>query len=195
MAKNINALSFMKKDKFKVFNKNFKKTKNKKKFNDLLSDNLWSNLTFSALREYLRYEDKNSMRFSLESRLPFLDYELVQKAFSLSNEYKIKNGLSKYVLRCIAKNKIPDPTLNRKDKMGFVSPQEIWQKKVLKNEFDLVFERIRVDGIFDFIDSDKVYETYQDYCADKHSDWNFIWRVYILYKWKVRWEVKNNSKV
>jgi asparagine synthase (glutamine-hydrolysing) len=180
-----------KSDKYGIFNKKFSYTSPKKKFNNLLKDSLWKSLTFSALREYLRYEDKNSMRFSLESRLPFLDFNLVNSAFSLKDSDKIDNGLSKKVLREIAKDKIPNETLNRKDKMGFVSPQEVWQKTILKNDMDKVFEVIKTDGLFDFINSSKLYDIYQKYHQNKMNDWTFIWRLYCLYKWKKVWKIKS----
>jgi len=177
-------------DKYKIFNKRFNYTKHHKQYKNLLKNSLYKSLTFSALREYLKYEDKNSMRFSLESRLPFLDFRLVEKAFSLNDKYKIHNGLSKIVLRKIAKNKIPKETLERKDKMGFVSPQEEWQKTILCNEFDKVFEDIKQNGIFDFINTKQIYLLYQQYKQNKFHDWAFIWRIYCLYKWKKVWSIK-----
>lgn len=177
------------KDKYKIFNKSFIPTKPKKRFKDLLKNSLYENLTFSALREYLRYEDKNSMRFSLESRLPFLDYRVVQSVYSLNNEEKIKNGVSKFALRNIAKGKIPGETLNRKDKMGFVSPQEVWQKTILKDELDKAFEDIKLNGLFGFIDTQRVISLYEDYSQDKMSNWSLIWDIYIVYKWKQKWKV------
>jgi asparagine synthase (glutamine-hydrolysing) len=180
-------------DKYKLFSKKFKINKKKKIYNDLLKNGLWNSLTFSALKEYLRYEDRNSMRFSLESRLPFLDFRLVQSAFSLKNSSKIKDGLSKIVLRDIAKYKIPDSTLNRKDKMGFISPQEVWQKTILKDEFDNVFEDIKINGIFNFIDKERVDTLYQEYQNNKLNDWSLIWRIYLVYKWKNKWEIHNEE--
>jgi len=177
------------KDKHKIFNKKFEATKKYKQYKNLLKNSLYQSLTFSALREYLRYEDRNSMRFSLESRLPFLDFKLVENAFSLRDEDKIKDGVSKTVLREIAKNKIPELTLNRKDKMGFISPQEVWQKTLLKDELDKSFKEIKKDGIFDFIDNERVYDIYYEYKSDNFHDWAFIWRIYCLYRWKKVWSI------
>ena len=180
---------FHKSDKYHIFNKKFTINKKKKKFKNILKNSLWNSLAYSALREYLKYEDKNSMRFSLESRLPFLDFRLVQSAFSLDDSKKIKNGVSKVALRDIAKDKIPYETLNRKDKMGFISPQEVWQKTFLVDEFDKVFEEIKISGIFDFIDNDKIYSVYQNYKNNKLNDWPLIWRIYSIYKWKKVWKI------
>lgn len=181
---------FTRSDKYKLFNKTFDFIKYKNKFNDLLKNSLYQNLTFSSLREYLRYEDKNSMRFSLESRLPFLDYRLVQSVFALKNEDKIKNGFSKFTLRKIAKDKIPDKTLNRKDKMGFVSPQEVWQKTILKDELDKAFKDIEKNGLFDFINKKNIIELYENYKNNRLNDWAVIWNIYVVYKWKKIWKIK-----
>ena len=184
-------------DKYNIFKTKFKPTSRIRKFGFCLKSSLWDSLTFSALREYLKYEDRNSMRFSLESRLPFLDHNLVQSAFSLSSEQKIKNGISKAILRDVAKGKIPEETLNRKDKMGFVSPQEVWQKTKLKSEFDKVFLDIKMGGMFDFIDQNEVCELYRKYQNNKFEDWSLIWRIYLLYKWKKKFilpmSVKNEK--
>ena len=181
---------FRKSDKYGIFKKSFHLSKPHRRFSSLLKNSLWDSLTFSALREYLRYEDRNSMQHSLESRLPFLDYNLVNGAFSLPNTCKIRDGSSKFILREIAKGKIPDKILSRKDKMGFVSPQELWQKDILKNEFDEVFIDIHKNGLFGFIDHERVYEIYVDYTNEKFNDWAFIWRIYCLYKWKKHWRLR-----
>ena len=181
---------FRPKNKHRIFKKKFKVTQKPNKFKNLLKSSLYSSLTFSALREYLRYEDRNSMRFSLESRLPFLDFNVVEKAFSLSDEQKIKNGVSKAILREIAKNKIPDEILYRKDKMGFVSPQKIWQKTLLADDLDKTFGQIRKEGIFHFIDSEQIYSLYEAYKNGHFDDWAFIWRIYCLYKWKKVWSIQ-----
>ena len=76
--------------------------------------------------------------------------------------------------------------------MGFVSPQEAWQKTVLKDEFDKVFEEMKSNGVFEFIDSEKVYSLYQNYKINKLDDWSLIWRVYLVYKWKNVWKLNEN---
>jgi asparagine synthase (glutamine-hydrolysing) len=181
---------FSKNDKYGIFAKDFKLKREKKRFRNRLKSTLWDSLTFSALREYLRYEDKNSMQFSLESRLPFLDFNLVEKAFALKDSDKIYQGTSKYVLREIIKGDIPQETLQRGDKMGFISPQELWQKDILKEEFDKSFHKISEEGIFDFIDKQGVKELYASYVEGKMDDWTIIWRLYLLFKWKEVWSIR-----
>ncbi len=78
------------------------------------------------LRSLLMYEDKNSMAFSIESRVPFLDYRLVEYVFSLPDRFKIRRGLRKAVLRDAMKGVVPDMILERRDKIGFATAEMLW---------------------------------------------------------------------
>jgi len=80
------------------------------------------------LPHLLRYEDRNSMRHSIEARLPFLDYKLVEAAFGMSNHFKIKNGWTKHVLRVAMEGLVPKNILWRKVKLGFEAPADAWIK-------------------------------------------------------------------
>jgi asparagine synthase (glutamine-hydrolysing) len=77
----------------------------------------------------LRFEDKNSMVHSIETRLPFLDYRAVEMALSLPFEVKIHQGWSKHLLRQEMKNQLPADILWRKNKFGFEAPEQIWLSK------------------------------------------------------------------
>jgi asparagine synthase (glutamine-hydrolysing) len=182
--------NFSKKNKYNVFLKDVKIKKYKKRYKNFLKNQLYRGLTFSALKEYLRDEDKNSMNFSIESRLPYLDYNLVEEAFSLKNHEYIKDGETKYKLKEIAKKIIPQTIIDRKDKMGFISPQEIWQKNELKEEFDKVFEDIKENGLFKILNHQKIYQLYTQYQDGVFHDWVLIWRFYCLYYYKKVWNIK-----
>jgi asparagine synthase (glutamine-hydrolysing) len=82
------------------------------------------------LVELLRFEDKSSMAFSIETRLPFMDYRMVQFLFSLPDEMKLRDGQTKYIFRKIIEGVVPDSISGRHDKIGFATPDELW----LKNE-------------------------------------------------------------
>jgi len=79
-----------------------------------------------SLPVLLRYEDKNSMWHSVETRLPFLDYHAVEIALSLPGKAKINHGWTKYVLRCFMDGKMPAEITWRKDKLGFEAPHRLW---------------------------------------------------------------------
>lgn len=74
----------------------------------------------------LRDEDYNSMAFSLEARVPFLDYRLVSFVFALPDHQRISQGVSKAVLRRAMEGIVPKTILNRRDKIGFATPEEAW---------------------------------------------------------------------
>ncbi|MBP1205848.1 asparagine synthase (glutamine-hydrolyzing) [Duganella sp. 1411] len=72
-----------------------------------------------SLPTLLRYEDRNSMGYGIETRLPFMDYRLIEFALALPTRMKIANGYGKWLLRGAAKGLVPDVVrLNRK-KRGF----------------------------------------------------------------------------
>jgi len=80
----------------------------------------------TQLRSLLNYEDKNSMAWSIETRLPFLDYRVVEAAVSIKPEYKIKDGWSKFLLRKIAEKVLSNEIAWRKNKIGFEAPENFW---------------------------------------------------------------------
>ena len=86
-------------------------------------------LTEVGLPVLLHYEDRNSMAASVESRLPFLDYRLVEFALALPERWKIHKARRKYILREAMQPFLPQTVYRRYDKMGFVTPQEAWMKK------------------------------------------------------------------
>lgn len=137
----------------------------------------------SPLREYLKYDDRTSMAFGLETRVPFLDYRLVEFAQKLDVKFKIDGYINKKVVRNFAHNLIPSSVEYRKDKMGFVSPQEVWQKGALKPDFDNVFVDIKKNGFFEGSNPNQIFNNYQEYQKGNHNNWTKIWRNYCLYKW------------
>lgn len=80
----------------------------------------------TQLPHLLKYEDKNSMANSVETRLPFLDYRCVELALSLPDEYKIKEGWTKNILRKAIDSRLPEAVVWRKDKLGFNAPEKGW---------------------------------------------------------------------
>lgn len=90
----------------------------------------------------LRYEDRNSMAFNLETRVPFLDYRLVEFVFSLPTSYILRNGYTKSILRDSMKNILPDSIRLRKSKLGFATPEEELINKRNKEYFINYFQNI-----------------------------------------------------
>lgn len=95
-------------------------------FPDRLRRALQLILTERGLPELLRYEDRNSMAHSLEARVPFLDYRLVELLFSLEGGQLIERGRTKAVLRRALGDLLPPLVRDRVDKLGFVTPEGRW---------------------------------------------------------------------
>jgi asparagine synthase (glutamine-hydrolysing) len=83
-------------------------------------------LTRRGLPELLRYEDRNSMAHAIEARVPFLDYRIVELCFSLPGGELISGGRTKDVLRRALGDLLPPTVRDRRDKLGFVTPERLW---------------------------------------------------------------------
>jgi asparagine synthase (glutamine-hydrolysing) len=95
-------------------------------FETALGRQLAFDTTRRLLPSLLRYEDRNSMAFSIETRLPFLDFRLVEFAFSLPDAEKIDGTTTKAILRRALADRIPSRVIERRDKMGFETPTDVW---------------------------------------------------------------------
>ena len=112
-----------------IINKLLKKNK---KFN--LNHELSTNMSH-GLVNLLHYSDHTSMAHSIESRMPFLDYRLVEFLASIPSSYKMHNGWTKYIARLAFDKKLPSNIVWRKDKMGWPIPENYWFKGKLKKDF------------------------------------------------------------
>jgi asparagine synthase (glutamine-hydrolysing) len=92
-------------------------------------------LTASNLQMLLHWEDRDSMGHSIESRVPFLDYRLVEFVLGLPDEYKLSDGVTKRVLRQGMSGILPDAIRDRMDKLGFVTPEETWLRETASELF------------------------------------------------------------
>jgi len=122
---------------------------------------LYDQFTKTSLRELLKYEDRNSMNFSIEARTPFADdVNLIEYVFKIPSSYKIRNGWTKYLLRESMRGIIPEPIRERKDKLGFATPEYHWLndikdhlKKYFTPDLDRYFDTSKIlknwDSIFD----------------------------------------------
>jgi asparagine synthase (glutamine-hydrolysing) len=124
----------------------------------------------------LRYEDRNSMAHSVEARLPFLDYRLVEFAFSLPDEFKIRNAKTKAVLRDALKGYLVEEVRLRKDKMGFVTPEPLWYKTKLKDKIEDIFKTD--DPVSKkYFNKQMILKLFKEFEEGKHNDFMAIWRI------------------
>jgi asparagine synthase (glutamine-hydrolysing) len=97
-----------------------------RRFQNHLGTLLHSQVTSTSLPALLHYEDRNSMAFSLEARVPFLDYRIVEFAFSLDSSLKLHGSWTKWVLRKAAQRLLPRQVTWRRSKLGYPTPMARW---------------------------------------------------------------------
>lgn len=100
-----------------------------------LRDTLIHQTLYTSLPVLLKYEDRNSMAWSIESRVPFLDYRFVEFNLNLPEHLTYHKGVRKHILREAMRNTFPQKIYERRDKMGFVTPEEVWLKGEGKDWF------------------------------------------------------------
>ena len=132
------------------------------------------------LPSLLRYEDRNSMAFAIETRLPFLDYRMVELAFSLPDEAKLDGNATKAILRRALASRIPKPVLNRRDKMGFETPTDVWLRSRFRNELR---HRLLTPGpLHDWIEPEPMRAALDQYLAGRPIGLQ-VWRWLSLESW------------
>ncbi|WP_297890099.1 asparagine synthase C-terminal domain-containing protein, partial [Sulfurihydrogenibium sp.] len=129
-----------------------------------LNQQLYQLITGLNLKTLLKYEDRNSMRFSIESRTPFADdINLIEYMFKVPSVYKIHNGYSKYILRQAMKGILPEQIRKRVDKVGFATPEDKWLKENKDTVKDIIVnseilkELVKIDKLINEIDSESIY--------------------------------------
>ncbi|MGA0163839.1 MAG: asparagine synthase (glutamine-hydrolyzing), partial [Bdellovibrionota bacterium] len=92
-----------------------------------LVESLREALTGGGLAQLLRHGDRNSMRWSVESRVPFLTADMAEFLLQLPEHFLLSmQGETKHVFRSAMRGIVPDEILNRKDKIGFQTPEQNW---------------------------------------------------------------------
>ena len=135
------------------------------------------------LEHLLKWDDLNSMRFSIESRVPFLDHNLVEKALSLPANLTHKGGVSKYILRESVKDILPEKIYNRKDKKGFETPSDEWFRTAQFQKYitDMLnSEKFKNRGYFNVQDCKNKYQSHLEKKGNHSKD---IWKWINLEVW------------
>ena len=109
------------------------------------------------------------MAYSSEIRLPFLDYRLVNFVLNLPSFFKIKNGWTKYILRKSLKE-LPEKIAWRRDKQGFINPEEKWLKSDFCDKIINLFKESKLDEI-GVLDKNKLLEMYKKFLKGDRRIW------------------------
>ena len=125
----------------------------------------------------LLWADKTGMKFSLETRFPFLDHNLVEKTLSIPTDNYIKNGYTKVIMRNALKGILPEKIRMRKDKVGFSTPEADWFKnKKLQAILEDVIESdsFKGRGYFNVKQCKKEFKSFQNYNKYNPEFWKWI---------------------
>lgn len=156
--------------------------KKKKLSRNIFHQELHSSLTIEILPSLLRYEDRNSMAFSVESRVPFLTPELVRFIFSLPEEHLIDSqGTNKALIRAAMKGIVPEVILNRKDKIGFRTPDARWIIKLAPWVTNILSSESVID--LPMLDQKHLIREWQRFLKDPSTFRYQIWRWINFIKW------------
>lgn len=141
---------------------------------------LRSALTQKGLPSLLRHADRNSMRFSVESRVPFLTLDLAEFLLSLPEQYLISStGETKHVFRAAMRGIVPDSILDRRDKIGFATPEKEWLIPIAKN----MRRWLQQDPGLPFLNQTKILEEFDAVMDGRSPFTSQIWRWVNFYRW------------
>ena len=145
-----------------------------------LSSELALSLTRRGLPALLRHGDRNSMRFSVESRVPFLTTDLANFLLSLPEQYLIsQQGETKSIFRAAMRGIVPDDILDRKDKVGFETPEQEW----LRILAEPIRNWLSIDVGLPFLNQKKLIKEFElIMSSNKSFSWQ-VWRWVNFIRW------------
>jgi asparagine synthase (glutamine-hydrolysing) len=134
----------------------------------------------TGLPRLLRYEDRNSMAWSIESRVPFLTTDLGSFLATLPEDYLVgPDGSSKRVMRVALRGIVPDSILDRRDKIGFATPERDW----LSKRPDLVASTIAFAPNVPFFDAKKIAGFCKSVIDGRRPFTEQVWRLINFSRW------------
>lgn len=134
------------------------------------------------LPHLLRYVDRNSMRHSIEARVPFLDHQLVETCYGISSTLKIRDGWTKHILRVAMHGLVSQKILWRRNKLGFEAPTASWIKAV-SGAMELAISQSRL--------LEKMCQNRLDF---KKIDRATFWKLYSIAKWEAAYSVESGAE-
>ena len=148
---------------------------------------LRNSLQKNGLPSLLRHGDRNSMQFSVESRVPFLTIPLVDLLLSLPEEYLISNGgETKSVFRAAMRGIVPDVILDRKDKIGFETPEKKW----ILGMKDKIYHYLEESASIPFINKEELILNFESILSGKSSFTWQSWRWINFIRWYLIFGIK-----
>ena len=131
-------------------------------------------------KDFLPAIDRNCMLFGLEARTPFLDQEVFKIASTLTDDDKLNNNTTKYILREAAKSSIPNGAYKKK-KLGFPVPLKIWMKE--DDYFNEIMAKFSSSTASYFFNQKKIIKLLKLYKKNKYDNYKFLWSIYVFIIW------------
>lgn len=158
-------------------------------FKSYLKNRTFQDLTRETAPCCLRAQERQVSAFGMQSIDPFFDYRLVEFMFRVPNHMKIRNGITKRLLRKSMKGIVPDETTNRIKKTGWNAPAHVWfSGGGLDNIYDLVCSQaFREDEIYVQSEVVKILDSHKKIVSDGLNQENhmmFLWQLVNLHVWK-----------
>jgi asparagine synthase (glutamine-hydrolysing) len=150
-----------------------------------LSRSLYVDLASYLPDDILTKVDRMSMAVSLEARVPFLDKEMVELAFSLPDRLKVRGGVSKWILKRLAERYVPADAVYR-PKEGFSAPIKNWIAGPCRGLMDelLSERRIRQEGLFDWPELRRMRN---EHVHGRRNHSHQLWAIMMFQAWQDRW--------
>jgi len=126
----------------------------------------------------LRFEDRNSMASSIETRVPFMDFRLIEFLYSISADFKIRNGYTKAIMRDALDGILPKAIQKRKSKLGFETPQDMWINGNLREYFCKYFEKMENP----YFNENEILKAFKAYPNNKISS-ELFFRIFCFDMW------------
>jgi asparagine synthase (glutamine-hydrolysing) len=156
-------------------------------FNELNNDfDFVDRMVYTDTKNYLPDDilckiDRAAMAVSLETRVPFLDHKLIEFAWSLPSNFKIRNGTTKYISKLLLENYLPTEMIYR-PKMGFGIPLNKW----LKNDLRLWAESILFSEkslACDLLNHELIKDLWSQHLEEKNDNSSILWNIIIFLQW------------
>jgi asparagine synthase (glutamine-hydrolysing) len=174
-------LASLKGDEPRLFQKAlFEKTKN----NDPLNQMLYFDTKTWLVDDLLIKADRMSMATSIELRVPFLDYRLVEFAASIPVKYKMRKGVGKYILKKMMEPILPKEIIYR-PKMGFPTPLKLmFQNELRDYSTNLLLKEFA--KLHEYFDKSRIKQLLDEHCANKYDHHKILWQLVVLEEWLQR---------
>lgn len=133
----------------------------------------------TSLKGYLKCEDRCAMWHGVEARTPFADdHRLIEKVFSLPSSLKIKSGVEKILLRQAMENYLPEKIRNRRDKLGYATPNHQWLKSLYPNTEEMFNNELE-----EYLDINKIKEFFPKMLAKEKQDSGRLFKYLSFVSW------------